>query len=114
MVCYADAACALVHSHCAHLSLSLNSILSTAWLLTAYKPHPATHSRCARLSLSANSMPFLPLGSSLLARRALEMYGWNVVVLPWYEWATLQVIDRCVCTCLCACVCVSKCVIVFN
>jgi hypothetical protein len=43
------------------------------------------------IPVCASSMPFSPLGSTLLARHALERYGWNVVVLPWYEWATTQV-----------------------
>uniref|UniRef100_A0A6S8HZV4 RAP domain-containing protein n=1 Tax=Dunaliella tertiolecta TaxID=3047 RepID=A0A6S8HZV4_DUNTE len=42
---------------------------------------PAHHTR---------SMPFLPLGSTHLARHSLQCAGWAVVTLPWYEWATLQ------------------------
>lgn len=41
---------------------------------------PAHHSR---------SMPFAPLGQTLLGRHALARAGWCVVPLPWYEWVTL-------------------------
>ena len=42
---------------------------------------PRQHSRSA---------PFLLQGSVLLQRRLLQMEGWRVVALPWYQWAVLH------------------------
>jgi len=66
---------------------SLPVIHSHSFLLPlAHTPSLYLPARC--------SMPFLPLGSTLLARQSLAQSGWAVVVLPWYEWATLPVSPR--------------------